>query len=143
MADHPMIFSAPMRTERNQGVRPVAQTIDEFLEIVSHAAFRLGALDAARGRPLSHDEIKRRVEIETPPRALAFCGGNPRFWSEDNLEIAQKRYEEGRQIVTRFKLKIRSWSDPRFPPKVVRDWCEVGLKISLAMKANGYPMVTS
>ena len=131
---------ADLRAERNQGLRPVAQTIDEFLEIVSHAAFRLGALDAASGRTLSHDEIKTRVELETPPRALAFCGGNPLFWTEGDLEIAQKRYEEGRQVVAGFRLKIRSWSDPRFPPKVVRDWCEVGLRISLAMKANGYPM---
>ena len=131
-----------MTHERNQGLRPVAQTIDEFLEIVSHAAFRLGALDAANGRPLSHDEIRTRVELETPPRAIGFgqCGGHPSSWSGHNLEIAQKRYEEGRQIVAGFRLKIRSWSDPRFPPKVVRDWCEVGLRISLAMKANGYPM---
>ena len=134
-----------MTHERNQALMPVAQTIDEFLEVVSHAAFRLGALDAARGRPLSHDEIKRRVENETPFRAIVFgqCGGHPSSWSEHKLEIAQKRYEEGRQIVAGFKLKIRSWSDPRFPPKVIRDWCEVGLRISLAMKANGYPMRTA
>lgn len=109
--------------DRNASLKRVAKTLDDYLDIVRHPAFRLGAIDVARNSPFdSCDRLPLRIIDETPKRARGIwaCG-----WpASDDIELAQRRYEEGRQVVVGFGLKIRSWADPRFPPKVIRDWCE-------------------
>ena len=94
----------------------LASTYGEMHEIVCHPAFRLGFLDALRGRPFQHDDIMRRIESETPAPALERIGFG---LHAENADLAQLRYEEGRLLQKRFGLKCRAWGHPDFPPTAV------------------------
>lgn len=103
------------------GSAPLASTMAELWAVVMHPAFRLGALDAAAGRPLDHWRIVERMLTETPPRALAAL---PAFMSAaSHIDLAQYRYEEGRLAVLMYGLTWRGWSRPDYPPAAVLDLC--------------------
>ena len=118
--------SAAVTTEvaTNRMPQRAAENLEDMLQIAGHPAFRLGVLDAARGAPFDPcDVLPARICDETPDRARGIW--TPGWWvSSAEFELAQKRYEEGREAVIGWRLKVRSWSDPRFPPKAVRGWCE-------------------
>ena len=92
--------------------------LGDLFAIVQHPSFRIGFLDAQRGRPFAHDAIMRRIEEESPAGALSRLG-----WGGDieNIEIAQYRYEEARLWGVEMGLKCKGWSHPDFPPKAVLD----------------------
>jgi hypothetical protein len=113
--------ACPAPIEANGYPKRTAKSLQDMLEIASHPAFRLGILDAASGSPFDPgDKISKRIYEETPRRARGMWGG---WVSDGELELAQKRYEEGRICLIGWRLKVRAWSDPRFPPKVIREWC--------------------
>lgn len=104
-------------------VRPqLAQDVGARLRIISHPAFRLGFLDAQLGLPFSHDDIMTRIERETPIAALDRIRWSRQLFSAKMVERAQYRYEEGRLVVIKYGLRCKSWNQPDFPPKSVRDF---------------------
>ena len=112
-----------MSARRGNGLaRRPAHSSEDLRQIVTHAAFRLGALDALGARGWDCDQIRARVRGETPRRALVV--GGPDGWSSPDVELAQRRYEEGRELVIGWGVRFRTWADPRRPPKAVRDWIE-------------------
>lgn len=118
---HPDGFQGPTNGER-------ARTYGQLLGIVTHPAFRLGFLDCARGRPLDHDAIVARIYAETPPGALTRMGwGAARGFFHIGaaaVELAQYRYEEGRQAYFELGLRAKAWGHPDFPPAAVRRYIE-------------------
>lgn len=105
------------------------------MAIASHPAFRLGFLDAQRGKPIDHDHIMDRIDSETPATALRRIGWKrrealPLFDNERALSqtaLAQYRYEEGRLCVMQLGLKCKAWGHPDYPPKQVVDLCWTGV----------------
>ena len=101
---------------RNNHKAPLASTYADLIAIMKHPAFRLGALDASKGRPLLHDDILSRIADETP-RGCSLGG----LWTE--ITTVQRRYEEGRLAVAEFGIKFRSWNHPDHPPADVLRLC--------------------
>lgn len=114
--------------------KPISQASSyaELWTIITHPAFRLGFLDAQAGRPLAHEHILRRIESETPARALKRIKWLPSPDAENLIgiglyrrmrqaacELAQYRYEEGRLAVFQAGLKCRAWGHPDYPPSAV------------------------
>lgn len=99
----------------------LARTSAQFLQIVTHPAFRIGFLDAQRAHPLDHDLIAMRITSETPASYWQRSRRSPdAFQSRDAIELAQYRYEEGRLAVLVLDLRCRAWGDPDYPPTSVR-----------------------
>ena len=105
-----------------------AQDYHDFLHICMHPAFRLGFLDAMRGKPFNDDAILDRIERDTPQTALARIGWLPSdlFLSNQRdderhqrFALAQFRYEEGRLMQVKYGLKCRGWGHPDYPPASV------------------------
>ena len=103
-----------MIMENPKPVTGMSKSLADIMNIVRHPAFRLGVLDFIAGRPFNHDEIIARINAETPAKAI-----NP--WEVSNERLAQYRYEEGRLAALIYKIKIRSWNWPNYPPKPIRE----------------------
>ena len=99
--------------------RGITEEIEARLRIVRHPAMRLGFLDAMNGKPFNHDDIAGRIRAETPASSLKRTGWDDGFLSENDIERAQYRYEEGRLLVIKYGLRCKSWNHPDFPPKAV------------------------
>ncbi|MBO9424669.1 hypothetical protein J7444_08050 [Labrenzia sp. R4_1] len=111
-----------MSAKPNKPRRDVLDNYRDAFSCVCHPAFRLGFLDALGGRPLDHDSISCRIACETPE---SFFSRNPFYgapFSATDIEVAQRRYEEGRLLQVQERLLCRSWSHPDFPPVQVREW---------------------
>lgn len=103
---------------------PVASSFSGIMALVMHPAFRLGFLDAQAGLGLDHDYIGRRISTETPPGALSRLGYASGLFDQQSIEIAQYRYEEGREVFVRYTPKVRAWGHPDYPPVSIRDLCQ-------------------
>lgn len=105
-----------------------AVTIGDMMQCVTHPAFRLGFLDAQRGKPLDHDTIMDRIDAETPPNALNRLGFESRPTSlfdepsNNRVSLAQYRYEEGHRMVFEVGLKCKAWGHPDYPPAQVIEY---------------------
>lgn len=120
--------------QEHNSQRPVskrAETLNDLLEVVTHPAFRIGFLDAQKGRDFDHDNIMVRIEAETPLSALSRIGWTPHtlpILVDDTVriaarvELAQYRYEEGRLLVKTDGLRCKAWGHPDYPPKAVWDF---------------------
>lgn len=104
----------------NDEPRKRAKSVDELMSIVMHPAFRIGFLDFRAGRPLDHDQIRARIEKETPAGALERLGFSPLSWEPGDIRHAQVRYEDGRKVAAQFDLRVKGWSHPDYPPVAVR-----------------------
>lgn len=96
------------------------RTYADFVGIVVHPAVRLGFLDAQRGAPINHDDIIRRIQIETPPNALRRLGWDADIFGRSDVDLAQYRYEEGRLLVIQEGLCCKAWGHPDYPPAQIR-----------------------
>lgn len=103
------------------GDRKIAEGTSR-LRIVRHPAVRIGFLDAMNGRAFDHDDIIGRIRAETPANALKRWDDG--FLNENDIEIAQYRYEEGRLMVIKYGLRCKSWDHPDFPPKSVLNFAK-------------------
>ena len=93
----------------------------DYLQIFTHPAFRLGFLDACRGKPFDADLSLARLRAETPANCKFRWN---LFYPEDRRypdALEQFRYEEGRLFVIERGLTCGSWGHPdRLPPQVRR-----------------------
>jgi hypothetical protein len=105
----------------------VSDDFDRNFAIVSHPAFRIGFLDAQRGRRPDPGPIIGRIYTETPKGALRHLGWTGRG-PLDEVALAQWRYEEGRALCIEHGLRCKAWGHPDFPPKQVMDYLRARAK---------------
>lgn len=99
------------------------KTAASLLAIAQHPAVRLGFLDAQAGKPIDHDDIIGRIWRETPERALERIGWRIGILEpQQDVALAQFRYEEGRMLVVDAGLRCRGWGHPDYPPASLRRW---------------------
>ena len=116
-----------MTSEETSRQRPTSgrleSSLGKILAVVKHPAFRIGFLDARAGRALDHDDIARRIVAETPAGSLSRLGYGSGFFPESSVEIAQYRYEEGREAFVLFAPQVRRWGYPDYPPVAIQNLC--------------------
>lgn len=91
----------------------------EFMHIVTHPAFRIGFLDAQAGRSFQYDGVAAWCWRETPMSASQRWMLTTDMLDSNHEILAQRRYEEGRLLVTEYGLRCRSWNHPDYPPRAV------------------------
>ena len=125
MADRPEGYQGPTSGK-------TATAYADLIAIVMHPAFRIGFLDAKAGRFLDHDRIRARIAAETPERAFERMGmPRPEVWPDDEIPMAQLRYEEGRLFFLEERPKVRGWGHPDYPPAAVYDYLSKRCKAEL------------
>lgn len=115
-----------------------AKSIRELARIVTHPAYRIGALDYAAGAPCDHDDIVGRIRRETPAEYFAVMAEagcmspfDPSVPFEEikgpEIILAQVRYEEGRCWLALYQGRNRlgEWLRPDDPPALVRRYLQV------------------
>lgn len=117
----------PLEPGKRVDDKPVegkVETVSAALSIVCHPAFRIGFLDAMAGKPFDHDKIMARIIAETPDSALRrIKWDQSSFLAAKQVELAQYRYEEGRLLFLEYRLKVKGWGHPDFPPAAVVQFC--------------------